>query len=102
MSRCLVTVDSAWEGIVVPSAGGGHTDINNFRSREWVPALKAVGIEHRRIYDMRHLRHLEPRRRHEHLHPRPPHRHERADDSTPPTAASRRTPADQDRGLLDA
>ncbi len=32
----------------------GPIDINNFRSREWVPALKAAGIEHRRIYDMRH------------------------------------------------
>jgi integrase len=39
---------------VFPSAGGGRIDINNFRSREWVPALKAAGIEHRRIYDMRH------------------------------------------------
>jgi integrase len=28
--------------------------INNFRFREWVPVLKAAGIEHRRIYDMRH------------------------------------------------
>jgi integrase len=42
------------EGIVFPSAGGGRVDINNFRSREWVPTLKAAGIEHRRIYDMRH------------------------------------------------
>jgi integrase len=42
------------EGIVFPSAGGGRIEINNFRSREWVPALKAAGIEHRRIYDMRH------------------------------------------------
>jgi len=42
------------EGILFPSAGGGHIEINNFRSREWVPALQASGIEHRRIYDMRH------------------------------------------------
>ena len=42
------------EGIVFPSSGGGRIDINNFRSREWMPALKAAGIEHRRIYDMRH------------------------------------------------
>jgi len=42
------------EGIVFPSAGGGRIEINNFRSREWVPALKAAGIAHRRIYDMRH------------------------------------------------
>ncbi len=26
----------------------------NWRSREWVPALTAAGVEHRRIYDMRH------------------------------------------------
>lgn len=42
------------EGIVFPSAGGGRIEINNFRSREWMPALKAAGIEHCRIYDMRH------------------------------------------------
>jgi integrase len=33
---------------------GSRIDINNWRSREWTPALKAAGIEHRRIYDMRH------------------------------------------------
>ncbi|MGH2941933.1 MAG: site-specific integrase [Solirubrobacteraceae bacterium] len=42
------------EGILFPAAAGGRIDINNFRSREWAPALKAAGIEHRRIYDMRH------------------------------------------------
>jgi integrase len=42
------------DGIVFPSAGGGRIDINNFRSREWVPALAAAGLPHRRIYDMRH------------------------------------------------
>ncbi len=42
------------DGIVFPSAGGGRIEINNFRSREWTPALQAAGIEHRRIYDMRH------------------------------------------------
>ena len=36
------------------AATGGRIDINNWRSREWAPALKAAGIEHRRIYDMRH------------------------------------------------
>jgi integrase len=29
-------------------------NIDNFRSREWMPALQAAGVEHRRIYDMRH------------------------------------------------
>jgi integrase len=42
------------EGALFPAAGGGRVDINNWRSREWTPALKAAGIQHRRIYDMRH------------------------------------------------
>ncbi|MDA0159580.1 site-specific integrase [Solirubrobacter ginsenosidimutans] len=42
------------EGILFPAAEGGRIDINNWRSREWTPALKAAGVEHRRIYDMRH------------------------------------------------
>lgn len=25
-----------------------------FRHREWTPALRAAGLEHRRVYDMRH------------------------------------------------
>jgi len=33
---------------------GGHVDLERFRYREWTPALKAAGIEHRRIYDCRH------------------------------------------------
>jgi integrase len=41
-------------GILFPTRGGGRIDINNWRSREWVPALEAAGVEHRRIYDMRH------------------------------------------------
>ncbi len=42
------------DGALFPAAGGGRIDINNWRSREWTPALKAAGVEHRRIYDMRH------------------------------------------------
>jgi integrase len=41
-------------GVLFPNAVGGRIDINNWRSREWVPALKAAGVEHRRIYDLRH------------------------------------------------
>ena len=41
-------------GILFPAAKGGRLDINNWRAREWVPALKAAGVEHRRIYDLRH------------------------------------------------
>ena len=41
-------------GVLFPAVGGGRIDIDNFRSREWIPALKAAGLPHRRIYDMRH------------------------------------------------
>ena len=33
----------------------GYININNFRSREWKPALAAAGVAHRRIYDLRHM-----------------------------------------------
>ena len=42
------------DGILFPASEGGRIEINNFRSREWAPALKAAGIAHRRIYDVRH------------------------------------------------
>jgi integrase len=42
------------EGILFAASEWGPIGINKFRSREWAPALKAAGIEHRRIYDMRH------------------------------------------------
>jgi integrase len=42
------------EGVLFANSVGGRIDINNWRAREWVPALKAAGVEHRRIYDMRH------------------------------------------------
>lgn len=40
--------------ILVPAARGGYIDIECFRHREWTPALRAAGIEHRRVYDCRH------------------------------------------------
>lgn len=42
------------QGILFPAVEGGRININNFRSRDWMPALRAAGLEHRRIYDMRH------------------------------------------------
>jgi integrase len=42
------------EGILFPASEGGRINIDNFRAREWTPALKAAGIVPRRIYDMRH------------------------------------------------
>jgi integrase len=37
-----------------PAARGGHIDLEKFRHRQWAPALRAAGIRHRRIYDLRH------------------------------------------------
>jgi integrase len=39
---------------LVPELGWRAIDMNNWRSREWAPALKAAGVEHRRVYDIRH------------------------------------------------
>jgi integrase len=42
------------QDVLFPNSVGGRIDINNWRSRAWAPALKAAGVGHRRIYDMRH------------------------------------------------
>jgi integrase len=36
-----------------PAPRGGYIDVERFRHREWKPALRAAGIAHRRVYDMR-------------------------------------------------
>ena len=41
-------------GPLFPAPAGGHININNWRRRQWSPALVAAGIDHRRIYDLRH------------------------------------------------
>jgi integrase len=41
-------------GILFPAPEGGRIDINNWRFRQWTPALAAAGVKHRRIYDLRH------------------------------------------------
>ena len=40
-------------GIVFPAPEGGRLNINNWRNRQWTPALAAAGVQHRRIYDLR-------------------------------------------------
>lgn len=45
----------AWtHPLLFPAARGGYVELNKWRSREWTPALRAAGIDHRRIYDLRH------------------------------------------------
>jgi integrase len=38
--------------LLFPATRGGHMDLAKFRYRHWTPALKAVGVDHRRIYAM--------------------------------------------------
>jgi integrase len=40
--------------VLFPAPRGGYIDHERFRHREWTPALRAAGIEHRRVVDMRH------------------------------------------------
>ena len=40
--------------ILFPAPRGGYIDLEKFRHREWTPALKAAGIGHRRVVEMRH------------------------------------------------
>ena len=40
--------------ILFSAPRGGYIDIEKFRWREWTPAFRAAGIDHRRIYDCRH------------------------------------------------
>jgi integrase len=40
--------------LLFPALRGGYIGLHNWRSREWKPALRAAGIEERRIYDLRH------------------------------------------------
>jgi integrase len=43
-----------WRGLVFRSADGGPIDVSNFRSREWLGAVKAADLGHLRIHDLRH------------------------------------------------
>lgn len=40
--------------LLFPAARGGYIDLEKFRRDHWAPGIKAAGLEHRRIYDLRH------------------------------------------------
>jgi integrase len=40
--------------LLFPAARGGYIELGKFRSRFWKPALRAAGVDHRRVYDTRH------------------------------------------------
>ena len=51
LDRSSIRIDSP---LLFPSPTGDHINLNNWRRRAWKPALAAAGLEHRRIYDLRH------------------------------------------------
>lgn len=40
--------------LLFPATRGGPIDLEKFRYRVWTPALRAAGVDHRRVYDTRH------------------------------------------------
>jgi integrase len=40
--------------LLFPAVEGGHVNLDNWRTREWYPALDAAGIERRGPYQLRH------------------------------------------------
>ena len=40
--------------LLFPAVRGGYIELGKWREREWKPVLRAAGIDHRRIYDLRH------------------------------------------------
>jgi integrase len=40
--------------LLFPAPRGSYIDLERFRHREWAPALRAAGVDHRRINDCRH------------------------------------------------
>jgi integrase len=57
-SRALAALDDLPRRLdtrlVFPAESGGHLDLDNWRRREWKPALEAAGVAKRRPYDLRH------------------------------------------------
>lgn len=41
--------------LLFPAARGGYIDLEKFRARHWAPAIRASGVAHHRIYDLRHF-----------------------------------------------
>ena len=55
--RVIAVLDAIPAGLhadPVPAPRGGSRDLEKFRHRESTPALRAAGVGHRRVYDMRH------------------------------------------------
>ena len=40
--------------LLFPAARGGYIDLEKFRRDHWAPGVRAAGVGHRRVYDLRH------------------------------------------------
>ena len=40
--------------LLFPAPRGGYIDLEKFRYREWTPALRGAGVEHRSVHTARH------------------------------------------------
>jgi integrase len=40
--------------LLFPAARGGYLELGKWRERKWKPALRGAGVEHHRVYDLRH------------------------------------------------
>jgi integrase len=106
--------------LLFPAARGGYIDIEKWRHREWAPALRVAGIDHRRIYDCRHTfaswalgrgearRPVQARPLHGHLgrgaraQLRAPDARRREPDARAPRRLRRRSPRSPPRPLVTA
>ncbi len=52
--RSVTAGAQACTPILFPAARGGYVNLDKFRFVEVAPALRAAGIAHRRVYDLRH------------------------------------------------
>jgi integrase len=57
-ARAMLALDSIpprlGTALLFPAPLGGHLDLDNWRTREWYPALDAAGVERRGPYQLRH------------------------------------------------
>lgn len=70
---------TSWQGGGTRS-GAGHLNLNNWRRRDWYPALDAAGLTKRGPYALRHTFDDGAGRRHRHLRTRPLQGHQRRHD----------------------
>jgi hypothetical protein len=83
--RALAALDQIAPQVITPllftAPAGGLINLDNFRRREWAPAIEASGVaQPARIYDMRDLRQRVDRRRRRERRARSCDGHERGDD----------------------